>query len=188
MGYLARINEAQGFDAVLDAFLRLRAESASARLRLHATGGATPADRPFLESVQARLREAGATAAVRIDHAFQTAPCAEFFDALSVMSVPVRGGEAFGIQLLDAMGRGIPVVQPNVGSYPEILADGGGVLYDPDAGGALADALRSVLGNPKYARALGRQGREVVLERFNMDRAARDMVTVYESARNVNLP
>ncbi|HNR35663.1 MAG TPA: glycosyltransferase family 4 protein [Candidatus Hydrogenedentes bacterium] len=188
IGYLARINEAQGFDAVFDAFLQLRAESAFSELKLRATGGATPADRVFLQSVQARLREAGATDSVHIDREFQTLPHPDFFDGLSVMSTPVRGGEAFGMPLIEAMARGIPVVQPNVGSYPEILAEGGGVLYDPAEDGGLADALRSVLSNPEYARDLGCQGREVVLRRFTVDRAAREMINIYESVAGRLLP
>ncbi len=181
VGFLAKIDEAQGFGALVDAFVQLRREPALKNLELSATGGVMPANHAFIAAIQAKLRAAGAEDAMHIDREFRTAPRPEFFDALSVLSVPVQGGEAFGMQLVEAMARGIPVVQPRVGAYPELLESGGGVLYDPTDEGALADALRTVLANPEKAREIGRQGRAIVLERFNMDRVVRDMLAIYES-------
>lgn len=184
IGFLARINEALGFGVVLDAFLHLRKDPAFATLRLLATGGVMPADEAFLASAEARIRAANASGFVRIDRMFQTVPGPEFFDTLSVMSVPVPGGEAFGMPLIEAMARGIPVVQPRIGSYPEMLETGGGVLYAPNDARALADAWRLVIGDPDFARTLGRQGSAVAVERFDMNRSARDMAAVYESIVN----
>ena len=89
----------------------------------------------------------------------------------------------FGLQLLEAMAQGVPVVQPAEGSYPEIVhATGGGVLYDPKTPGGLTQALQSLLEHPDEARRLGHQGRAAILEKFNMDRVVRDMTAVYAAA------
>ena len=45
----------------------------------------------------------------------------EFLEKVSVVSVPVRNGEAFGIYLLECMVSGVPVVQPALGAFPEIV-------------------------------------------------------------------
>lgn len=182
IGFLSRINEAQGFGDLVDAFVSLRRESALAALRLTATGGATPHDRPFIESIEAQLTAAGMRGAVDIRRDFQTAPAPDFFAGLSVLSTPVHGGEAFGMQIVEALARGVPVVQPRVGAYPEIVeATNGGLLYDASKEGALADALRTLLCDRDRAKTLGVRGRAAVLERFNIDRAARDAVAVYAS-------
>ena len=112
---------------------------------------------------------------------FHSAQRRDFLRSISVLSTPAPHGEAFGIQLIDAMAQGVPVVQPNVGAYPEIIqATGGGVLYDQEDPHGLADALRSLLCDPEKARALGQNGRNAVRGQFNVDRVAREMTRIYE--------
>ena len=183
IGFLERLSRAQGFGLLVDAFMALKRMPAFKDLRMHATGGCTPADRQFHEDIHARLRCEGMDDAVEFLQEFQLAQRGEFLRSLSVLSVPVPGGEAFGLQLLEAMAHGVPVVQPAEGSYPEIInATGGGVLYDPQESGGLVHALQSLLENPEEARRLGRQGREAILAQFNMDRVVRDMIAVYNAA------
>ena len=65
--------------------------------------------------------------------AFEGAGRKEFFKKVSLISVPVRNGEAFGMYLLESMASGIPVVQPSLGAFPEIISlSGGGIVYQPN--------------------------------------------------------
>ncbi len=181
IGYLSRLNPAQGFEDLVGVFLQLREEPALAPLRLRATGGATQADLPFMETIDARLADACATAATDIRRDFQAAPDAAFFQGLTVMSAPARGGEAFGMHVIEAMSRGIPVVQPCVGAYPELLEpSGGGLLYDPNDAAGLADSLRELLIHPDLARSLGEQGFAYARRHFSAERMAEEMVALYE--------
>jgi glycosyltransferase involved in cell wall biosynthesis len=183
IGFLSRINEAQGFNLLVDAFIELKQEPALESLRLRASGGCTPADKPFLRSVMRRLRKYGFHDSVEIVPRFDKPERRQFLRSISVLSTPTPHGEAFGVQLLEAMACGVPVVQPRAGAYPEIIeATGGGLLYDPDTPGALAEALRSLLLDPRRARALGRAGRGAVIERYNMKRTADAMIGLYQSA------
>ena len=183
IGFLERLSRGQGLGLLVDAFIALKRMPQFKNLRLRATGGCTPADRRFREEIHARLRGEGMDEAVEFLEEFQLAQRGEFLRSLSVLSVPVPGGEAFGLQLLEAMAHGVPVVQPAEGSYPEIVnATGGGVLYDPQTPGGLTRALQSLLDNPGEARRLGRQGHEAILARFNMDRVVREMIAVYAAA------
>ncbi len=185
IGFLARLNEAQGFTILVDAFMQLKEESEFGDLRLRATGGCTPADRPYVEAIRAKLRKRGFENSVDFLSGFQRTERTEFLRSLSVLSVPVPQGEAFGVQLIEAMACGVPVVQPSVGAYPEIIeATGGGILYDPDKPGGLVEALGSLLRDPGNARTLGQRGRAAVLERFSINRVAQDMVKVYTSLTN----
>lgn len=185
IGFIARISEALGFGAVVDAFIELRRRPGLERLRLRATGGHTPADRPFLEQVRARLRACGAEEDFELLPTFDAHERRAFLQSVSVLSVPVVGGEAFGLPLIEAMSCGVAVVQPRIGAYPEIIeATGGGILYEPDKPGALADALCSVLLDGDRARQLGQAGRAGVLATFAMEQTALQMLTLYESVGN----
>ena len=71
---------------------------------------------------------------------------AMFFKRISVLSVPVRLGEAFGLYLLESMASGVPVVQPALGAFPEIIeVSGGGITYKPNTPEKLAEALAGIL-------------------------------------------
>jgi glycosyltransferase involved in cell wall biosynthesis len=189
LGYLSRLNEAQGFGDLVEAFIELKQEPALKDLRLRATGGCTDLDRPFIRSLKAKLDRQGFADAVDFLSDFQTAHVPAFLRSLSVFSTPARQGEAFGIQLIDAMAMGVPVVQPRIGAYPEVVeATGGGILYDPADRRGLVEALRVLLCNPDKARDLGERGRSAVRERFNMHRMAQDMINVYTIAGTLARP
>ena len=182
IGFLSRLSESQGFGVLVDAFIELKQDPALKNLRLRATGGCTDADRPLVKSIRAKLRASGIEESVEFLSDFREPQRREFLRSLSVLSVPAPQGEAAGIELLEAMAHGVPVVQPRVGSYPEIIAaTGGGLLYDQEEPGALAAALRSLLCNPEQARALGQRGRAAVAEQFTIDRVARNTVAAYAS-------
>ncbi len=183
IGFLSRLNPAQGFDELVTAFLQLREAPDLQHLRLRATGGATPADNAFMDGIEERLREAGAADAADIDRSFDAAPDAAFFSGLTVMSAPARTGEAFGLHILEAMARGVPVVQPNTTAYPEIIEPSEcGLLYEPDDPDGLREGLRTLLTNPEQAQRHGRQGYEYAREHFTVTRMAREMLAMYESA------
>jgi glycosyltransferase involved in cell wall biosynthesis len=180
LGFLSRLSESQGLGTLVDAFLNLRQRQFDT-LRLHATGGFTSADQPFLDRLRAQIRAHACESHIDFSSGFQKEQRADFIRGLSILSVPVLQGEAFGLQLLETMAMGIPVVQPSVGAYPEIIeSTGGGLLYDAKKPGALAATLESLLLNPSTAKAIGREGRAAVIEKFSVDRMAADMLAVYE--------
>ena len=104
-----------------------------------------------------------------------------FLRGLSVLSVPANHGEDFGLYVIEAMASGVPVVQPEHGAFPELIAEtGGGTLCRPDDPGDLARALTELLLDPERARALGAAGREAVLDRFTASHMTGRMVAVLE--------
>ena len=105
----------------------------------------------------------------------------QFLKTLTLLSVPVPSGEAFGAYQVEALAAGVPVVQPNVGCYPEFVeATNGGIIYEPNTGEKLAGAIVSLLEDPEKIKNLSAQGRPAVLERFSMDSMARNIARLYE--------
>jgi glycosyltransferase involved in cell wall biosynthesis len=89
--------------------------------------------------------------------------------------------ELLGLGLLEAMASGTPVVASRVGGVPEIVKDGHtGYLVDPGNTAGLRDHLSAVLGNPRLARHLGANARDLVVERFTWDAVARRCLDCYK--------
>jgi glycosyltransferase involved in cell wall biosynthesis len=82
----------------------------------------------------------------------------------SAFDVAVMCSSAEGMPLsgLEAMAAGVPLVATAVSALPQLLADGAGVLVEPDDNVALADAIEQLLADPERARAIGEQGRRRV--------------------------
>ena len=54
--------------------------------------------------------------------------------------------EGFGLPVLEAMARGVPVACSARGSLAEVAGDAA-LLFDPESEPAIADAIRAVLGD-----------------------------------------
>src|SRR5262249_34579054 len=65
--------------------------------------------------------------------------------AADVLALPSRT-EGLPMAVLEAMGAGVPVVASAVGSLPEVLAEGAGLLVPPGEVEALREALRRIRG------------------------------------------
>jgi glycosyltransferase involved in cell wall biosynthesis len=79
--------------------------------------------------------------------------------------------EGFGYVLVEAMAAGKPVVATRVSSIPEIVSDHEtGLLVDVHRPDKLATALIEILRDPEEAARMGQHGREIVKERFTLER------------------
>jgi glycosyltransferase involved in cell wall biosynthesis len=85
--------------------------------------------------------------------------------------------EGFGLPVLEAMARGIPVACSNAASLPEVVGDAA-LLFDPRDPRAIAAALRAL---PREADRLRPAGRRRAAE-FTWERAARGTLDVYRRA------
>jgi glycosyltransferase involved in cell wall biosynthesis len=105
----------------------------------------------------------------------------DFLRGVSVLAVPEKTPVAYGLYVLEALACGVPVVEPAIGVFPEIVAQtGGGLLYQDNTAAGLAVALEPLLADPAKARALGRQGREGVCRHYDVTRTAQQMVALAE--------
>jgi glycosyltransferase involved in cell wall biosynthesis len=147
-------------------------------------GGTTGDDHAFVERLKARLASSSMLDAAEFCGELDRQSRIEFLRSLSLLSVPIPGGEAFGTFILEALASGVPVVQPRAGGFTELVElTGGGVLFDPAEPDALEGALRDLLTDRARAGELGRRGRERVLEDFTIRRMAEETLAVYGKAR-----
>ncbi len=79
--------------------------------------------------------------------------------------------EGLPMSLLEAMAAGLPVVASAVGGVPEAVIDGEtGLLVAPGDAATMAQALRTLLGDPDLRRRLGAAGHERALAMFDLPR------------------
>jgi glycosyltransferase involved in cell wall biosynthesis len=185
IGYLCRLSEYFGLRILVEAFIQLKKENKYPDLKLSLMGGYTGDDKVFVKKMLKNLTKAGFINDVKIYDSFDIEHRLEFLKSLSVLSVPVPGGEAFGAYQVEAVASGVPIVQPNVGGFPEFIeATGGGIIYEPNDPEHLAKALSSMLDDPNRIREMGIQGRKVVMERFSMQTMANNILDVYKRVVN----
>lgn len=185
IGFLSRMSFENGVDILVDAFISLKKLNGFDDVKLILTGGKTGDDSKLLRNISRKLRKENLYHDVEFYDDFEDEGRKAFFDNISVLSVPVREGEAFGLYLVEAMASGIPVVQPALGAFPEIIEiSGGGFTYEPNTPEKLAEALARILENKELLVTKSRDGYQGVLNHFNIRNQANKLMEFYERVIN----
>ncbi len=173
--------ESNGLGVLVDAFILLKKDDRWKDVKLILTGGSTGDDDQFNKNIRKKISEAGIHDDVEFHKDFEEEGRLEFLKEISILSVPVLEGEAFGLYQLEAMASGIPVVQPALGAFPEIVEkSGGGVIYEPNKPEELASALVDLLGNPEKLSALSKAGKDGIIQKFNIHNQALETIELYK--------
>jgi glycosyltransferase involved in cell wall biosynthesis len=88
--------------------------------------------------------------------------------------------EGFGLPILEAMRRDVPVACSDTSSLPEVAGDAA-ELFDPHDPSAIRDAITRILGEPGHAADLVARGRERC-RHFTWDATARATLDSYRRA------
>ena len=184
IGYFARMIHGKGLTTLVDAFIELCRRGSVPRVKLKIVGAKTAGDEKYVNELQKKLRDAGLEKRVEWHPNVNFSDKVKFFRNLTVMSVPATYGEAFGLYILEAMASGVPVVQPEHGAFPELIAaSGGGVTCTPDDPKALADALATLLQDDHQREQLTNRGLAGVRNEFSAARMAERFDAVLAQVR-----
>ena len=183
VGYFARIAPEKGLHILCDAYHRLRHKPGVPETRLVAGGYLLDEHKEYLAGCQRRLRDWG------LDGHFTYAGAPDrdgkiaLLQSFDVFSVPTTYADPKGMFLIEAMANGLPVVQPEHGAFPEIMArTGGGLMVPSEDPETLAGALYSLLGDRGRAAALGAAGAAGVRAHHTMDHMTSSAERVYKEA------
>jgi glycosyltransferase involved in cell wall biosynthesis len=166
---LGRLIEKKGFAHLVAAVARLRDQGLPIRCRI---GGTGPESRRLQEQIefhelQSLVELVGSLGEAEVVDELRRATC------FVLPCVRARDGnlDALPTVLLEAQAAGCPVVTTRLSGNPEIIEDGvSGLLVEPEDDAALADAIRRVVCDARFAEALADGGRKRCAERFDIRR------------------
>jgi glycosyltransferase involved in cell wall biosynthesis len=156
---IGRLIPIKGFDVLLQAFARARAQVPELTLELAGAG-------PLAFEPQNGVSFLG-----------HVSPVQPLLERNAIVVVPSRG-EGFGMVALEAAERGRAAIVSNVGGLPEIVGDTG-VIVPPEDVDALAAAIVELARAPERVRSLGAAARARALSAFSPDAAVEGVERVY---------
>jgi len=173
IGFFARMIHGKGLTMVVDAFIALAKRGTVPRLKLRVGGAYTPADEEYVDGLKKKIADAGLTQRVEWQPNVSFNDKVRFFRELTVFSVPATYGEAFGLYAIEAIASGVPVVQPDHGAFPELIAaTKGGVLCKPDDLESLTNALETLLLDHNQRDQIANEGIPRVREEYSATKMA----------------
>ena len=175
-----RIQPLKGVDVALEAAALIAREIPDFRLTV--IGGASgPSGEGELAALKARAELDDLRGVVDFLDPIPHHDLADFYRAADVVMLPSRS-ESFGLVAAEAQSCGVPVVAARVGGLEFVICDGmSGVLVDGWEPEDHADAVLSVLGDPKLSASLSR-GALQWSERFSWEATANRFLELYEGA------
>ncbi|HEY7961523.1 MAG TPA: glycosyltransferase family 1 protein [Solirubrobacteraceae bacterium] len=132
---------------------------------------------------EAQLRERAAALGVEHDVRFENWVSGEELEGLWALAdafVFPSLYEGFGLPVLEAMARGVPVACADASSLPEVAGDAA-LLFDPHDEGAIAGALQRLLEDQQLRRQLIARGEERARQ-FTWEGTARLTLDTYARA------
>jgi glycosyltransferase involved in cell wall biosynthesis len=126
--------------------------------------GSLDRDAAFVEGLRRRALDGGLGERVRFPGPRTGAELDRSYAAADLMVLATRA-ETYGMVVVEALARGLPVVASDVGGLTEAIGHGTdeirpGLLVPPDDPAALGAALRAWLGDPELRGRLRRAARE----------------------------
>jgi glycosyltransferase involved in cell wall biosynthesis len=103
-------------------------------------------------------------------------------DIFVLASVVAPSGDRDGIPnaILEAMASSLPVVASAISGIPEAVLDGKtGLLVPQRNPEAMADAVEKLANAPDLRQELGRAGRKLGEEKFNIEKNCRDLAKIF---------
>ncbi len=153
-----------------EVFPRIRAALPEARLTI--VGRNPPRD--FVRQAQAEPQALQVTGYVD--------DLAPYWEAASLVVVPVLSGSGMRVRILEALSRAVPLVTTRVG-LEGIDAQDGEHLLVADEPADFAAAVIRLLGDPALQAQLAANGRRLAVERYDWHAVLRGLDAIYEAPR-----
>ena len=170
LGMVCRLVDQKGIPYALEAMRRLRTQFPRAHLVIAGDGE---------NAAELRRLASALSIADRVHWLGWRSDAADLMAAFDLLLVPSLW-EGFGLVLLEAMARRVPVIASRVGAIPEVIVHGEtGILIEPRDVAALAQAVARLLDDRALRKYMGLLGAARLEERFSVERMVAGTMAVY---------
>jgi glycosyltransferase involved in cell wall biosynthesis len=106
----------------------------------------------------------------------------DLFRNARFLIVPSEGYyETFGMVIIEAYSKGIPVIASNIGVVPELVTDQKtGLLFEAGNAADLAGKAQWMWDHPAEAAEMGKRALRVYREKFTQEQCYKTLIAVYE--------
>lgn len=178
LGMIGRVQVSKGYLEFLAMARQIAAEIPPARFLL--AGEASRGEAGEAEMILAKIQEWQLDKVVR--HLGFRRDVPRLLAAMDIFVFPSHA-EAFGLALIEAMAMAKPVIASNCDGVLDVVIDQQtGLMVPPRHVEALSQAVRSLARNAAQRLAIGRRGREHVLQHFSLDRMLNAIESIYHTA------
>ncbi len=144
-------------------------------------GAITPENNGFVEQLKSDVDQAQLSDRVLFigEQPFEKIP--RLFRSMSLVAA-LSNNEGFGLTVLEAMSSGAAVLATEAGAWPEIVEQGvEGYVVPVNDQQALTQKLRLLLAEPQRLEQMGQAGRAKALDKYTVQREARQLCDFYRS-------
>lgn len=174
---ISRLVSDKGIDLAIRAVAHLRHRGIASRLTI-AGDGPEKASLVNLSETLGLGGDVEFVGSVMPDHV------ASLINRSTIVLMPSRWREAFGLVALQAAQMGRPTIAARIGGLPEVVVHGvTGLLVPPDDELALTSAIQTLLSDTALAKRLGENARRRASEEFDFDRFVDKYEMVYAEVR-----
>lgn len=168
---IGRLVQTKGFQFLLEACYILRKLNVDFHCRIIYVSDA------YDEEIFALYERLGLKGAVEFISEVPQEKILEYYNSSDCLALPCivdKSGDRDGIPtvILEAMATEMPVISTEISGIPEVVInDLSGVLIAPGSPAELADAIETLHSDPALRERLGKKGREIVLDEFEISRS-----------------
>jgi len=178
IGTFGRVRKQKGVDLFVEAMCRLLPKYPD--FAAVVIGYVSVDNLPFVAKLKQRIEAAGLSERIRFLGELPIEEVPRWYQRISIYVFASRV-EGFGLTMLEAMAAGAAVVATRAGAAETVIADGeDGALAPIGDVDALAAAVEPLMRDPDRLAEIGAKARAKVVQNFNREREADEIVAVYE--------
>jgi glycosyltransferase involved in cell wall biosynthesis len=172
--FVGALSEIKGVSCLLNAFVVAHNEIPELRLVLVGSGPSGPTYKKYVQglNLNGAIEFRGP---VRDD-----ARLLDLYRGSDIVVLPSNVGGPISCTVLEGLSCGKAVISTNVpGGIPDVLADGVGILIQPEDGTRLASEIQRLVTEPDYLRTQESNARRAIEEHYTLDSMIDKLTSLY---------
>ncbi len=163
--YVGRLVPEKGVHVAIEATRIVKCQMGVEHLILDIYGDG---DAGYIEHLRTTIKEHGLEDTVKVKGPLPHEDMIEAYGRYRILLVPSIWEEPFGIIILEAFSRGLPVIATRTGGIPEIIEDGKtGLLVPPNDPLEMAKSVKRLSDNPALEKEIISNGIEAIRRHYS---------------------